>query len=82
MNKLSFIALSFVLTGCAAVEPMSERGNFLTYEHGIGKSAFKAVYNDAAARCEAKGLVAIQTTSTCPYRCVTNFECVKRTEMR
>jgi hypothetical protein len=36
------------------------------------------VYKDAAIRCEAKGLVAMQTSTDCPHRCVTNFECVKR----
>jgi hypothetical protein len=80
MRKLSFIILSLIVASCVSVQPMSERGNFLTYEHGIGKSAFKAVYNDAAVRCEAKGLVAMQTSSTCPFRCVTNFECVKNKE--
>ena len=77
MGKLNFTVVA-LLAGCAAVEPMSERGNFLTYEHGVGKRAFKEVYKDAAARCEAKSLVAMQTSTNCPFRCVTNFECVKK----
>jgi len=80
MNHYLFIAFLFIATGCASVELMSERDNFLTYEHGPGKESFKAVYENAAVRCEARGLVAKQTTSICPHRCVTNFECVKRVE--
>ena len=80
MEKLiSFIAAA-LLAGCATATPIpvSERGNFLTYEHGIAKPVVEKVYQDAAARCEAKGLVAMQTSTNCPFRCVTNFECVKK----
>ena len=78
MNRLILFVLLIFLTGCASVNLISERGNFLTYEHGRGKESFEEVYKDAASRCEAKWLVAMQTSTNCPGRCVTNFECVKK----
>ncbi len=77
MRRLSVLLFAVVLSGCA-VEPISERGVFLTYGHGSRQSAFKEVYDDAAKKCEKKELVAMQTSTVCPDRCVTNFECVKR----
>jgi len=78
MKRVILLVLSAILVGCATVQPMSERGNFLTYEHGIAKRAFEEVYKDAESRCETRGLVAMQTSTNCPFRCVTNFECVKK----
>jgi len=78
MRSLSLLGFLVALAGCAGVEPISERGNFLTYGHGSRQSGFKEAYDDAAERCQAKGLLAMQTNTICPDRCVTNFECVKR----
>ena len=78
MRSLSLVAFVVALSGCAGAEPISERGNFLTYGHGSRQSGFKEAYDDAAERCVSKGLVAMQTNTVCPDRCVTNFECVKR----
>ena len=77
MKVLSLVALAVVIAGCA-IEPISERGSFITYGHGSRESAFKETYDHAAKKCEGKGLLAMQTSTVCPDRCVTNFECVKR----
>ena len=77
MKGLSLVVFAVVIAGCA-VEPLSERGNFLTYGHGSRDSGFKEAYDHAAKKCEEKSLVAMQTSTVCPDRCVTNFECVKR----
>ena len=78
MKNLSLVAFLILVAGCAAVEPISERGTFLTYGHGSRESGFKEVYDEAAKRCESKSLVAMHMSTICPDRCVTNFECVKR----
>jgi hypothetical protein len=77
MKGLSLVAFAVVLSGCA-IDPISERGTFLTYGHGSRESAFKEAYDHAAQACEKKGLVAMHMSSVCPDRCITNFECVKR----
>lgn len=77
MRNLSLIAFAVLLGGCA-VKPISESGPFIVYGHGSRDSAFKKVYEDATKKCEGRGLVAKQTSTVCPDRCVTNFECVQR----
>jgi len=73
--RLILIAMMAIVAGCGSIEPLSERGNYLTFAHGSRESGFKEAYDAAAARCEKKGLVAAPTSSICPDRCVTNFEC-------
>lgn len=70
------IALSLCACGHSAVL-MSDRGTYLTYDHGTAPEEFKAAYDLAQAQCQKTGASAKQTTSTCPGRCITNFECVK-----
>lgn len=76
----SIIMLAAVaLTACGhSAQIISDRGDFLTYDHGTAPEEFKAAYQLAQDKCTAKGLAAKQTTSNCPGRCITNFECVKR----
>lgn len=74
MRLLPF-AFAIIVAGCGSIEPLSERGNYLTFGHGSRESGFKEAYDEAAARCEKKGLVAAPTSSICPDRCITNFEC-------
>ena len=52
-------------------------GNHLAYEHGIGGWAVQTAYREAAARCEVRGMLTRSIGTSCPLRCVTNFECVK-----
>lgn len=78
MRKIVLMGLLALLAGCGSMDLISERGDFLAYGHGSRQGAFEDVYADAAARCQKKGLVAMQTNTVCPDRCVTNFECVKR----
>jgi len=78
MRNLSLVAFVVLVAGCAAAEPISERGTFLTYGRGSREAGFKEAYADAAQRCAKKELVAMQTSTVCPDRCITNFECVKR----
>ena len=77
MRHIWIVAFAVVLGGCG-IDPISERGPFLTYGHGSRESGFKDAYDDAQKKCEKKELVAMQTSTVCPERCVTNFECVKR----
>ena len=75
----SLLVLMFaVVIGACAIEPISERGNYVTYGHGSRQSAFKEAYDHAAQWCEKKGMVAMQTSTVCPDRCVTNFECTAK----
>jgi hypothetical protein len=78
MNKLILVTCIALFAGCAAVEPISERANYLTYAHGSRDSGFKQVFAHAAQKCEEKQTVALHMSTVCPDRCVTNFECVKR----
>jgi|APLak6261681729_1056142.scaffolds.fasta_scaffold82884_1 hypothetical protein len=70
------IAVSLCACGHSAVM-ISERGNYLTYDHGTAPEEFQAAYGLAQTQCQKTGASAKQTTSTCPGRCITNFECVK-----
>ena len=81
MKALGLAALLAIVAGCGTTgEPFSERGPFLTYYHGGRESAFKEAFDSAQQRCDQKekGAIAMQTSTVCPDRCVTNFECVKR----
>ena len=78
MRKMALVGLLAFLAGCGSMDLISERGEFLAYGHGSRQGAFEDVYADAAAKCQTKGLVAMHTSTVCPDRCVTNFECVKR----
>lgn len=80
MRNWSLVAFVVLVAGCAGITPISERGNFLTYGHGSREAGFKEAYDDAAQRCAKKGqdMFAMQTSTICPDRCITNFECVKR----
>lgn len=75
--KYALIGLvSLALAGCGTMKPMAVQGNYITYEHPRGKPAIKRTYQSAAEYCGAKGLLAKQMSMDCPFRCVTNFECV------
>jgi hypothetical protein len=78
MRKIVLMGVLALLVGCGSMDLISERGDFLAYGHGSRQGAFQDVYADAAAKCQAKNLVAMHTSTVCPDRCVTNFECVKR----
>ena len=67
-----------LLTSCASSELVSDTGRTLTYEHDNDHSAVMETYRDAAANCKAKGLIARQTSTVCPNRCQTEFDCVRR----
>jgi len=77
MRFIGLLGLILCVGGCATY-PLSENGNHLAYEHGAGRFSFKAPYQDAIKRCAAKNMDAKQTSTACPWRCVTNFECVPR----
>lgn len=74
--------MALVLAGCGTLEPMSVQGNYIAYEHPRGKPAIKRTYKAAADFCSSKGMIAKQTSMVCPFRCVTNFECVATTPPR
>jgi hypothetical protein len=78
MRKIVLMGVLALLVGCGSMDLISERGDFLAYGHGSRQGAFQDVYADAAAKCQAKNLVAMHTSTVCPDRCVSNFECVKR----
>jgi len=80
MKALSLAVCLIVIAGCGAVEPFSARGPYLTYYHGGREAAFKEAFDDAQVRCDQKekGSIAAQTSTVCPDRCITNFECVKK----
>jgi len=78
MRKTALMVFLAFLAGCGSMDLISERGDFLAYGHGSRQGAFQDVYTDAAAKCTQKGLVAMHTSTVCPDRCVSNFECVKR----
>lgn len=78
MRKTALMVFLAFLAGCGSMDLISERGDFLAYGHGSRQGAFQDVYTDAAAKCTKKGLVAMHTSTVCPDRCVSNFECVKR----
>jgi hypothetical protein len=67
-----------LLTGCTSSELLSDSGKTLTYEHDNDRSALMETYRDAAANCKAKGLIARQTSTVCPDRCQSKFDCVRR----
>ena len=80
MRALLLAASLIAIAGCGTAEPFSERGPYLTYYHGGRESAFKEAFDNAQARCDQKekGSIAVQTSTVCPDRCITNFECVKK----
>lgn len=80
MKRLALFApaAAALLAGCSASELISDRGTSLTYRHDSDLSTVMDVYADAAARCKAQGLIAQQTSTACPGRCVTSFACIKR----
>ena len=78
MRTIVLMGVLALLVGCGSMDLISERGDFLAYGHGSRQGAFQDVYTDAAAKCQAKNLVAMHTSTVCPDRCVSNFECVKR----
>jgi hypothetical protein len=67
-----------LLTGCASSTLLSDNGRTLRYQHDSDHSALMETYRDAAANCKAKGLIARQTSTVCPDRCQTTFDCVPR----
>ncbi|MFO1129518.1 MAG: hypothetical protein U1E66_13920 [Rhodospirillales bacterium] len=67
-----------LLAGCASSQLVSDTGRTLTYQHDHDQAALMETYRDAAANCKAKGLIARQTSTVCPDRCQTKFECIQR----
>lgn len=78
--KTIAICLAVAVSLCAcghSAALISERGPYLTYDHGTAPEEFQAAYALAQAQCQKSGAAAKQTTSNCPGRCITNFECMK-----
>jgi len=80
MRTLSLAVSLIVIAGCGTAEPFSKRGPYLTYYHGGREAAFKEAFDDAQKQCDNTGSIAMQTSTVCPDRCITNFECVKKQE--
>lgn len=78
MRVLMTIFAAMLLTACGhSAKMISQGGDYLAYDHGTAPEEFKAAYDLAQQKCSSIGKVAKQTTSTCPSRCITNFECVR-----
>ena len=71
------ISLLFLfLYGCGVPSPTMSSGDSLTFEHGT--MGVTDAMKGAQEYCESRNKQAKLLRTDCPWRCVSNFECIAK----
>ena len=73
-KRYIFFIFFISLSSCGTIQPTYISGDYLTTEHGTAR--VKDAIQGAQEYCSSQGKNFKVVGTDCPWRCVSNFECI------